>query len=580
MFNVIVLIAGVLALGFGGFAFWQSRRLQGASLKREAGVNQRMYELAILKELGDRVGYSLNVQEIIDIITGSLHQFIDYSAVSYMLLGPEKIIFKVHLEKSVHREFLNNIRDRMLGSLSALLDRPFEKKMIEEIISGAVLVEDVIEPVRSFFNIPLVIGEKVVGVLTIADIKDGLYKEEEMTILYKITQQASKAVTKLQEVVQTEERKLNSMVESMIEGVVMTDRDYRVVVANPTIKSILGLDKQKEPDIFDLIDHLGGVFDIRGKLEESTKLDKILEVPEVMIRDHFFQIFVSPVKNSFGVSKGEILGGVVIFRDITKEKEIIQLRDDFTSMMVHELRSPLEGIKNMTDLMVRKGKMFKPEKFVKEYAPIIFKDSSGMLTLVNSLLDVAKMEAGKLEVKRLPSDIKKIIAERITFYESSAKELQIKLESVLGVDIPAMFLFDPEEIARVLNNLISNALKFTSPGGKVMIQALIHRKEGDLTAEAGKNGIEWFIKQGSGIDLPVDSLVVAVTDAGVGIRAENTPLLFNKFKQFRSAAIKGGKTGTGLGLAIARGIVEAHGGIIGVASEDGRGSTFYFTLPI
>src|SRR3989338_3539558 len=155
-----------------------------------------------------------------------------------MLFEPDKVIFKVHLKRSVHRRFVTDIRDRMLGSLSALLDREFDKKDVKEILSGAILIEELDEPVRSFFNIPLVIDEKVVGVLTVADTKTGLYKEEEMTILYKIIQQASKAVTSLQGVVKTEQKKLNSMVESMADGVVMTDNDYRVVVANPAVKSM------------------------------------------------------------------------------------------------------------------------------------------------------------------------------------------------------------------------------------------------------------------------------------------------------------------------------------------------------
>lgn len=135
-----------------------------------------------------------------------------------MLLEPEAVIFKIHLEKSVHRRFVTDIRDRMLGSLSALLDRELDKKSIKEILSGAIIIEELNEPVQSFFNIPLVIDEKVVGILTVADTKAGLYKEEEMTILYKIIQQASKAVTRLQGVVKTEQAKVNAMVESMIGG--------------------------------------------------------------------------------------------------------------------------------------------------------------------------------------------------------------------------------------------------------------------------------------------------------------------------------------------------------------------------
>src|SRR3989344_7191932 len=126
MLLVITIISILLAVGGISFSIYlliKDRQAKGILIKREQDVSRRMYELAILKELGDRIGYSLDVQQIIDIITNSLHQFIEYSAVSYMLLGPEKVLFKMHLEKSVHQKFVNDIRDRMLSYLAPVLAR-------------------------------------------------------------------------------------------------------------------------------------------------------------------------------------------------------------------------------------------------------------------------------------------------------------------------------------------------------------------------------------------------------------------------------------------------------------------------
>jgi len=225
MENIAIIVLASFSVAVGAFSYWKSRSLRSALQAREVDTQRRMYELAILKELGDRIGYSLDVQKIVDIITGSLRQFVQYSAVSYMLLEPEKIVFKMHLEQSVSRGFVDDVRQRMLDSLSALLSKEFKKEFVEETLSGAILVEELGEPVRSFFNIPLVIGDKAVGVLTVAHTKSGLYKEEEMTILYKITKQASDAVTRLHNVVKTEQAKLSAMVESIYEGIVMTDND-------------------------------------------------------------------------------------------------------------------------------------------------------------------------------------------------------------------------------------------------------------------------------------------------------------------------------------------------------------------
>lgn len=588
--SALVFIILFLVIIFSGALLWQ-RRFFIKTLARQKKISsqgeqeskkeadQRMYELAILKELGERIGYSLNIHNIADVITGSLHQFIEYSVAAYMLIEPEKLIFKVHLEESVSRSFINDVRDRMLKSLGALLDKKFKKSQVEEILTGAITVEELNDPVRSYFNIPLVIGDKVVGVLTVAHAQAGLYKEEETTILYKITQQASSAVSRLQHVVKTEQRKLNAMVQSMSEGVVMTDIDYRIMVANPAVRRAVGLPVDgKELSIFDFIDNLEGKFDIRGKLEESIKLDKVLQSPEVMIGDKFFQIIVSPVKSMSEVDEKKIFGGVVIFHDITHEKEVEKMREDFTSMIVHELRSPLGGVKNIAELL--RGAKRTSKKAYEDNVKIIYETSSQMLELVNDLLDVAKIESDKFEIHKQLADVVKLIDSRISFFKTSAKDAKIELSLVVDENISTEINIDPQRINQVLNNLISNSLKFTDTGGKVTVQALMHQKGKDLFEEAKDAGIEWLLHADDPAlsNLP-QSLVVAVTDTGVGVSKKNINQLFSKFKQFQVHSQQE-KKGTGLGLAIAKGIVEAHGGTIGVSSEEGVGSTFYFILPL
>lgn len=578
--SIIFALASVVSISFGILVYLHFSGQRQKLVEKERQIERRMYELAILKELGDRIGYSLNVQNIVDIITGSLHQFIEYSAVSYMLLEPEKLIFKVHLEKSVSRTFINDIKVRMQKSLSALLNEDTQRMSVEEILSGAILVDDVSDPVRSFFNIPLVIGDKVVGVLTVAHTSAGLYQEEETTILYKITQQASQAVTRLQEVIAIEQRKLNAMVASMIEGVVMTDRDYRVVVVNPAARKLIGLDGSTEVTIFDLIEKLSGALDIRGKLEESVKLDKVLTVDEVVINRRSFQVFVSPVKGAVGLANDEVLGGVVIFHDITHDKELEKLREDFTSMMVHELRSPLDGIKMMTQY-IAKEKSAKAAKQLKQYNQLINENTVNMLNLVNDLLDVAKLEAGRFQINPESIELLPIISDKVEFYKPLAKERGISLAVTTTKEFVAKVPADGIRVGQVMGNLISNALKFTPQGGKVVINGFLHHPGQSWAAESDVESSAWFVKDGDQQlrSLP-ESLVVTVTDSGEGVPAQMVPQLFSKFIQLESHSTDADRKGTGLGLVIAKGIIEAHNGVIGVSAQEGRGSTFYFTLPV
>lgn len=581
----MIFIAISTLLAIGGVAsgiYFLIRDYNGRQelLKKEQDVGRKMYELAILKELGDRVGYSLDVQQIVDVIISSLQQFIDYSTVSYMLLGPEKLIFKIHLERSVNQRFVNDIKDRMLSSLSALLDREFDKKEVKEIISGAIIIDDLDEPVRSFFNIPLVIDDKVMGVLTVASTKTGLYKEEEMTILYKIIQQASKAVTSLQSVVSAERAKVDAMMESMADGVIMTDTDYRIYVINPSAKAVIGLTERRDLTIFDFIDNLEGKFDIRGRLEESVKLDKPFKSEEVLIKDKFYKIFVFPVKARTEGSSSEkkIVGGVVVFHDVTAEKSIEQIREQFTSMLVHELRTPLSGINKISELL-RDGQSKIDKKDFDEYVRLIGADSSSMLELVNDILDVAKLEAGKFSVKKTPSDLKKAIDNRVEFFKPSAKDAKLSL-GVTYDDIPALVPVDIPAIKQVLNNLISNAIKFTKAEGSVQVLVVNHRKGMKINDEFARLSVK------TSVPLPEDkfakisdSIVVAISDTGSGIDQSDVKEVFNRFRQFGNKSETGIK-GTGLGLAIAKGMVEEHGGIIGISSEVGVGSVFFFVIPL
>lgn len=577
MITIISIVIACAAVGVSVYFVVKNRTAKIVLEKREKDVSRRMYELAILKELGDRIGYSLNVQQIIDIITNSLHQFIEYSAVSYMILEPEKVIFKMHLENSVHRRFVNDVRDRMLGSLGALLDREFDKKNVEEILSGAIIIEELEEPVRSFFNIPLVIDEKVVGVLTVADTKEGLYKEEEMTILYKIIQQASKAVTSLQGVVKTEQAKVNAMVESMEDGVVMTDADYRILVINPAAKRVIGQEKKQEVTIFDFIDNLGGKMDIRGRLEESVKLKKTYMSERFGIKERFYQSFVFPVKTISTLNEGEVLGGVVIFHDVTREVELERVRDDFTSMIVHELRTPLSGIQKASELLKMPRK---PVGGSKEYVDLIYQNSSSMLDLVNDILDAAKLQAGKFEIDSEPADISEVIENRIEFFKLSAVDKKIRLTVAVDKAVPDKVPFDVQRIKQVLNNLISNALKFTAEGGTVSLTAFMHDSGVAVNTEVPKSiTLPEPLPDTLFAPLP-KSLVVAVTDTGIGIPAEHRSELFNKFKQLNTKSVVPNIKGTGLGLAIARGIIGSHGGVIDVVSKTDTGSSFYFTLPL
>ena len=563
-FSIIVLVV-----------FWfEYRRVRKQLLEREEQMKQRMYELSILRELGERIGYSLNVKKIVDIIGGSLGNLLPYSAVAYMLPNDEgRVGFNMILNQPVSKEFIKDVRKRMVKSASALFNRQYDENDVEESISGAVTDPFSKDSVKSFFNIPIVINEKPAGIFTVSSTTEGLYKtSEEVEILFTIMNQASEAVSRLEQVLEIEKGKLNAMVASMADGVLMIDNQDRLIVVNPKTKELLGIEV-REPTIFQVFDSLAKKFDLHTKIEDSLRQDKVIIENEVQLGEKFIQVLISPVKDK----KNQPLGSVVLFHDVTREKELEKMREDFTSMMVHELRSPLTGIRSIANLL-KQDRIKNEAKKYSEFVELITSNSSSMLDLVNDLLDVAKLESGKFEIFKNPAQLREVIKIRVESFTSLAQESKITINQSVSANVPETFSFDDNKIGQVLNNLLSNAVKFTDEGGQVAVSAFVCQESQDIAKLASANGLDWP-GLSKGMICPSDSVVVSVSDTGIGIPKNEIPKLFNKFQQL-STARKSEKKGTGLGLVIIKGVVEAHGGTVGVFSEEGKGTTFYFTLPL
>jgi signal transduction histidine kinase len=216
--------------------------------------------------------------------------------------------------------------------------------------------------------------------------------------------------------------------------------------------------------------------------------------------------------------------------------------------MSHELRTPLHTVIGFSELLGEEMEGPLNEK-QKRFIGHIHKDSLHLLELINDILDLSKIEAGHLELRREAFDVAGAIEEVLGSIRSQGSAKSIQLTTSLSV--PYALDADRVRFKQVLYNLLSNAVKFTPQGGKIHVDARI---------------LDGFLQ-------------VAVADTGIGIAKEEHQSVFNKFHQV-GATTKGVREGTGLGLAITKRLVEQHGGRIGVESEPGKGSRFTFTVPI
>ncbi|MCH8919189.1 MAG: hypothetical protein IIA23_00575 [Chloroflexi bacterium] len=231
-----------------------------------------------------------------------------------------------------------------------------------------------------------------------------------------------------------------------------------------------------------------------------------------------------------------------------KERELQRRQSEFVSTASHELRTPLHSIRGFTRLLLD-GNVPDLET-QREFLTIIDEQSEALSELVNNLLDVARIEAGRMEMRKEPLSLDDLVGKTIARFGPTAEERAITIETDLPPDLPAVE-GDIERLGQVLANLVGNAVKFSEGGGTVTVRA---RTEGP-------------------------ELVVSVQDHGIGIPQEALPRLFERFYQANSSSTRS-RGGTGLGLYISKQIVEAHQGWIRVESAVGQGSTFSFAIPI
>lgn len=522
-------------------------------LKAEAGqsleLQQKVYQAQVLKEISERIGYSLDTSKIVDIITSSLGNLLDYDTVSYMVITEDgKVLFKCHVENTVNHEFIDDVKHKMLMSFEAILDKPVLPKGLDESITGNILDDGLKVNVESFFNLPVVISQKLVGIINVASKEKGRYGEEQASILYTITNQAATAVSKLQEVLQSEKGKLEAVIYSLTDGVITVDLNNQVTVSNPIVKNILGITTDKNISMFDVVDSLAGKLDLRTKIEQSISEGKVISLPEVILKDKALEVSISPVKDN----TGQIIAASVLFHDITTEKSLEKLRQEFTAMMVHELRAPLTAVKWSSESLLKNISLPTgvDQAKVKDTMVTIETASNNMLELVNDLLDVAKIESGKFELNIQEYDLVELIKEQAKVFGPQAETKHL----VINVLTPDKYKlkFDRVRIGQVIGNLISNAIKYTDTG----------------QIDINLNSIEAESK-----------VVVSIKDSGIGVSREDLADLFSKFKQLKTGDRS--KKGTGLGLVVSKGIIEASGGKIWAESSgEGMGSVFNFSLPL
>ena len=264
-------------------------------------------------------------------------------------------------------------------------------------------------------------------------------------------------------------------------------------------------------------------------------------------KHRFLQIYTAPVQGENG---GAVIGRIIALRDVTRERELDQMKTDFISVVSHELRTPLTSIKGYTDLLLS-GSVGETSELQREFLGIIQDSTTRLSNLINDILDISRIESGRIEIKHEPIDYRQIVNDTLRLMRTAADEKQILMDANLPEAMPPV-RGDADKVTQVLTNLVSNAIKYTPFGGRIQISL-------EVVGDA--------------------SVTTCVADTGIGVSAADQKKLFQKFFRADNSSTREAG-GTGLGLVIAKTIVELLGGAIWLESEVGRGSRFHFTLPL
>lgn len=405
---------------------------------------------------------------------------------------------------------------------------------------------------KSAICVPILVHDHLVGIITLVHATPNFFTAEHLALLQAIADQAGIAVhnARLYQSIQATNQRYHELFEDSIDPILITNPEGKIQEANRQAQQ---MSQQEREDLQKMM--AWDLFEISPKWL-SKNLSKIFTGDTIHCESIFHPKQVEPIPVEIFIRNINFGGENLlqwIIRDLTERKQLDALRDDLNAMIYHDLRSPLANIVSSLD-MLRSLTQDDENAVFSQVLAIAIRSSERMQRLINSLLDINRLEAGQPITNQNLVEIQPLVNEAVEAVQPIIHSKQQKIGVHLSEDLPKVSI-DEDMIRRVVINLLENATKFTPTGGTITIGAVQEQM----------------------------AIRVWVQDTGLGIPVESQELIFNKFSRIPMTRLTVSERipkGLGLGLAFCKLAIEAHGGKIGVESEAGAGSSFFFTIPI
>ena len=502
-------------------------------------MERRAAELQTLNRMGERLVSTTDIDRILSIALTFIPHLIPGDIHALLLLDEEGAYWGVNLPFTAEELFLNSIADDMLSTLVPLVESEKLGLTRRKVIAGRKPMPEDWAPVATL-TLPIITRLGPMGVAYLAASNTEDFGGDALRVFSLVVSQIAAAVenARLFRQVEQERARLAAFLSSTTELIVVVDRAFRIVLANPAAREVFGAGQEWESRPLEEVIHNETLLSLFRKARRSEALFGEVPLPD----GRTLQASLSPISSS----EDQIAGWVAAMQDVTYLKELDQMKTDFINAVSHDLRSPLSGILIATHLVSQTGEVNEQQR---EFLGTVEQRVAAMTELIDDLLDVARIEAG-IDMDLEPCVIGPLIAQVVNQLEEQIRDKELRTEIKAAANLPPV-MGNMRRLRQVLSNLISNAVKYTPEGGCITI----------------------------GANAKYDEIVVSVQDTGIGIPLADQPHIFDKFYRVERPEMTGIK-GTGLGLAITRSIVEKLNGRIWVQSETNVGSTFSFALPI
>lgn len=372
--------------------------------------------------------------------------------------------------------------------------------------------------------------------------------------LYRLIREQAERVGSMLRAQQIEAAKNQAILEGIADGVMVADEYGKVILFNAAAERILSI--AREQALGRPQDGILGLYGSAAR-EWLAQIDQWRQNPGAYGTEEFLvhrmevgRRFVSVHLSPVITPSQEFLGVVSVFRDITSEVEADRAKSDFVSTVSHELRTPMTSIVGYVDLVLM-GATGPLSDMQRDFLKRVKTNAERLTTLVNDLLDISRIETGRVVLQLAPVAITDVVKQVVDLVQPKVEEKEQRIHTVLPAGLPRVYA-DRDRLAQILTNIVGNAYKYTPVGGEIGIHAYVRDAK----------------------------MYVAVTDTGIGIAPENQKKLFSRFYRVEDDPAVYEVSGTGLGLAISLSLIQMHGGNISLDSVLGKGSTFMFSVPL